>query len=777
MTQPDPSFPDRLYRMAIEGLGDGLWCWTVGTGKVEYSESYGRLLGYADIDQFRQEFEFDQAIHPDDRAGLLDAILNSVRKGTSVNAEFRLRSRDGSYHWYMGRGYTLPPDETSAAPRFLGVIKNIDERKQLELALRASEARWMLMDDTEDEASWSWDARTEQRIFSEAWYRMMGYPPGSMDGDIYKTYELVHPDDRKRVNERGASVRDGVRAPGLVETRVRHADGNYRWIAARSHTIERDAQGKPLRMVGVHRDITAFRQTEDRLAAALERLNMAVEAAGLGVWDVDYLTQTSNWDGRTQEIYGADESTYPRRMDEWVQYVHPEDIAGLRDTITKARAEPHRSGYSVDFRIINRKQDTRWVRLFVRFRRASSGEAIGAYGVAMDTTELRRLRDSEEERLKLLAASQAKTDLLARVSHELRTPLNAMLGMAQILQEQLGTRLSPQQFEYIEHLQTAGWHLTSLVDDLLDIAGIEQGQGKVTLRPIALVDAINELGMLRGAAEKSGLALHLPNAAALTGLYVLADPRRLRQVLLNLLSNSLKYTPAGGTVALEVAGPDADAHMHLTVADTGPGMSEEQLSGAFEPFNRLGMESSNIPGAGLGLPLARTLANEMGGQLSAQSRVGEGSRFTLTLEAAPPAPMAAQPSNAVHARLAEPALRRALLVEDNTVNQIVIGELLRLCGIQTVLMAASGEQALKLLRDESVDIALLDMNLPDMTGLDVLAAIRADERFAQLPSLMITADAAPALREHALRKGVSGFLTKPVALDALKTELSRLLVH
>jgi hypothetical protein len=774
MHQPDPSFPDRLYRLAIEGLGDGLWCWTVGTGKVEYSESYGRLLGYEDADQFRREFEFERAIHPDDHHALIDAIRGSVQGRGPVNAEFRLRSRDGSYHWYLGRGHTLPPDETCAVPRFLGVIKNIDARKHAELALRASEARWMLMDDTDDEASWSWDAESGRRVFSETWYRMMGYAPGSMDGDLYKTYDLVHPDDRDRVTERGHAVQGGARPPGLVETRVRHADGSYRWIAARSRTIERDADGKPLRMVGVHRDVTAFRQTEDRLAAALVRLNMAVQAAGLGVWEVDYLSQTSHWDARTQEIYGADEESYPRRMDEWVKHVHEEDIARLSDTIKRARAEPDRPGYEVDFRILNRKQELRWVRLFVRFRRNAAGEAIGAYGVAMDTTELRRLRDNEEERLRLLAASQAKTDLLARVSHELRTPLNAMLGMAQILQEQLGTRLTPQQFEYIEHLQTAGWHLTSLVDDLLDIAGIEQGQARVSLRPVALTDAIAELGMLQGAARKAGLHLQLPAAAGIEGLSVQADPRRLRQILLNLLSNSLKYTPAGGRVELEVDGPDEAGMIHMTVIDNGPGMTSDQLTGAFEPFNRLGMESSSIPGAGLGLPLARTLASEMGGDLIARSQPGEGSRFSLVLAATVPERSAGLHDQATRARPVQPAWRSALLVEDNSVNQIVISELLRLCGVQTVLTASSGTQALALLREQTVDIALLDMNLPDMTGLDVFVAIQADERLAHLPSLMITADAAPALREHALRKGVSGFLTKPVALDALKTELSRL---
>ncbi|HET7773947.1 MAG TPA: PAS domain-containing protein [Burkholderiaceae bacterium] len=777
MTPSDPSFPDRLYRLAVEGLGDGLWCWTVGTGKVEYSASYGRLLGYPDVEQFRREFEFERAIHPDDHQPLIEAIRGSVHGKGPVNAEFRLRSRDGSYHWYMGRGHTLPPDETCPAPRFLGLLKNIDARKQAELALRASEARWMLMDETEDEASWSWDAESGRRVFSEAWYRMMGYEPGSMDGDLYKTYELVHPDDRDRVTERGHAVQGGARPPGLVETRVRHADGSYRWIAARSRTVERDADGRPLRMVGVHRDVTSFRQTEDRLAAAMVRLNMAVQAAGLGVWEVDYLSQTAHWDARTQEIYGADESTYPRRMDDWVKHVHQEDIARLSDTIKRARAEPDRPGYEVDFRIVNGRQELRWVRLFVRFRRNAAGEAIGAYGVAMDTTELRRLRDNEEERLRLLAASQAKTDLLARVSHELRTPLNAMLGMAQILQEQLGTRLTSQQFEYIEHLQTAGWHLTSLVDDLLDIAGIDQGQARVTLRPVALSDAVSELGMLQGAARKAALSLHFPDKAAIEGLSVQANPRRLRQILLNLLSNSLKYTPAGGRVELAVDGPDEDGMIHLNVIDNGPGMSAEQLAGAFEPFNRLGMESSSIPGAGLGLPLARTLASEMGGELLAESRPGEGSRFSLVLPAAAPERNAGQPDTALAARPVQPGWRCALLVEDNSVNQIVISELLRLCGVQSVITAASGTQALSLLREHDVDIALLDMNLPDMTGLDVLVAIRADERLAQLPSLMITADAAPALREHALRKGVSGFLTKPVALDALKNELQRLRAH
>jgi|CXWL01.1.fsa_nt_gi PAS domain S-box-containing protein len=378
-----------------------------------------------------------------------------------------------------------------------------------------------------------------------------------------------------------------------------------------------------------------------------------------------------------------------------------------------------------------------------------------------DVTELQAAREEH-------AAHQARSGFLSRMSHELRTPLNAVLGFSQLLRQDTQAPLSASQRGHAERIQQAGEHLLALVNDVLDLSRIESGQIQVLLEPLNAAALADEaLGMLAGLAHAHQVTLRLAEDGHAAPPWVQADRLRLKQVLLNLLSNAIKYNRAGGDVVL--GWQQEGAHCRLRIADTGRGMSPEQLAHLFEPFNRLGAERSPVDGTGIGLVVARGLAELMQGRLSVDSTVGHGTVVTLTLPgSAPPASVPApalawRPSR--HAPL-EGSLH-VLYAEDNEVNVELVRAIVGLRPGVTLHVAPTGAQALALARRDPPDLLLLDMHLGDMTGLEVAQALQADPVTADIPLVALSADALPQQIATAMAHGCVAYLTKPIDFGAL----------
>lgn len=378
------------------------------------------------------------------------------------------------------------------------------------------------------------------------------------------------------------------------------------------------------------------------------------------------------------------------------------------------------------------------------------------------------------------AANRAKTDFLSHMSHELRTPLNAVLGFAQLLRAGAGTRLDAEQQDQLAQIERAGWHLAELIDDVLDVSRIEAG--RLAVSPVALeaAEALElALQLSQPAIQERGLEVRAGFRQS-AALRVLADPVRLRQVLLNLLSNAIKYNRPGGSLSLSLQAQAGWAV--LEIADTGLGMSAQQLAHLFEPFNRLGREHSGIQGTGIGLVLSRQLMRLMGGELEVGSEPGQGTtvRLRLPLEAeaplqcgAPSAILATGP-DAAEGRADQPA-GRVLCVEDNEVNMLLLEQALAIWPAVELLKAPDGNTALRLAREHGPDLVLLDMHLPDMDGHQVMAGLRADPRTAALPVVAFSADAAAEAEQAARAAGMLDYWTKPLDFAALRRRMAALL--
>ena len=405
--------------------------------------------------------------------------------------------------------------------------------------------------------------------------------------------------------------------------------------------------------------------------------------------------------------------------------------------------------------------------------------------VLRDVTGLQTARAERQAREALEASSRAKTEFLSRMSHELRTPLNAVLGFSQLLRLDAAEPPSLQQLARIQHIENAGGHLLALVNDVLDLSRVESGQMTVTLESVDLRSSVEDaLSMVLTLAASVGVRTwiggvvgDLLSRGGVAGedIYVRADRVRLRQVLVNLLSNAVKYNRPGGQV--RVTWRIDDGRCALSIADDGIGMAPEKLARLFEPFNRLGAENSKIEGTGIGLVLSRRLVELMQGELRIESALGHGTKATLALACTAELPEqiggGSPPSQ--HGSLDE-ALR-VLYAEDNEVNIEIVREVVKLRPSVALDVAESGALAFKKARRDQPQLILVDMNLGDMTGIELAQALHADPATSGIRLVALSADALPEQIDAALAMGFEDYLTKPInfrdLLDVLDGRRSR----
>ena len=409
----------------------------------------------------------------------------------------------------------------------------------------------------------------------------------------------------------------------------------------------------------------------------------------------------------------------------------------------------------------------------------------GVFAAARDITE-RQILDKELQETNLalqgakLAAEKAnlaKSDFLSNMSHELRSPLNAILGFAQLMES--GTPPpTPAQRQSIDQILQAGWYLLELINEILDLALIESGKLSLSPEPISLADVLGDCrGMIEPLALKNGIGLTFPRLDDTP--FVKADRTRVKQVLINLLSNAIKYNRAGGKVEV-ICTMSANKRMRISVHDTGNGLPPEKLAQLFQPFNRLGQESGTEEGTGIGLVVSKRLVELMGGEIGAESTVGEGSVFWIELHSThaprlvvvPTERAAAVPS---HAHFDAP-LHTLLCVEDNPANLLLVEKLLERRPDIRLLVAKDGIRGIEIARTARPDVILMDINLPGISGLVALGILAEDPETANIPVIAVSANAMPDDIEKGMTAGFFRYLTKPIKVREFMDTLDSALV-
>jgi PAS domain S-box-containing protein len=462
------------------------------------------------------------------------------------------------------------------------------------------------------------------------------------------------------------------------------------------------------------------------------------------------------------------------------QMVHPDDALALRQSL-QTSAELMQSWRS-EFRVCLTpgSSEVAWREVHASPLREPDGTWLWN-GYIADITERKQLEASLREKATAEQANLAKSEFLSRMSHELRTPLNGILGFARLMQIHEASNLRADQFSRLGHIEAAGNSLLHLINEMLEISRIEAGHTEVRLGPVVLAQALDHVLQLAEplAAQRQVRLCSRGDAF----LCVTADVQRLGQILLNLISNAIKYGPAQGqvTVTAEADGPSALLH----VLDQGPGLSAEQQANLFQPFNRLGAERTAVEGVGLGLVISRGLVERMGGELTVRSRPGQGACFTVRLPlaeqgaqpvsepmwaGAPPvaAPVVPRPSP-------QPMRKRVLYVEDNPVNALLMQSVFEDEVGFSLEVVDTGERACQAVARDLPDVLLLDMHLPDTDGLSLLAELRQQLGPRMVPAIAVSADAMPDDIALALKAGFVDYWTKPLNISAIVPTLQSLL--
>jgi signal transduction histidine kinase/CheY-like chemotaxis protein len=406
-----------------------------------------------------------------------------------------------------------------------------------------------------------------------------------------------------------------------------------------------------------------------------------------------------------------------------------------------------------------------WVQATVSLLRDSNGKPRSIVGVVEDITEHLKLEEAERAREAAEASNRAKSDFLSRMSHELRTPLNAMLGFAQLLELDSRNPLTPAQRPWVGQIQQAGWHLLEMINDVLDLSRIESGNLRLQVETLNLTELLDaSLAMVDGEAQQRRIAITTEFGAGTST--VLGDATRVKQILTNLLSNAVKYNSDDGRIhiASQLAGTDT---VEIVVTDTGLGMTPDQLSELFQPFNRLGRERSTQQGTGIGLVISQRLAELMGGSLHAQSVEGQGSAFVLALPCSTDPDTVRSDLDALTPEPAEYHRRLVHYVEDNETNVEVMRGILAQRPQVEMQVSITGLDGLAAIRANRPDLILLDMHLPDISGMELLRHLKADPQTGAIPIVVVSADALAQQIAAAFEAGCTHYLTKPVSVAEL----------
>jgi PAS domain S-box-containing protein len=709
--------------------GFGLFDLDLLSGRMTGTSIFFELIGIPGGDLTLTQQQWLATIHPEDFERFVEQFAAAVYQSGHYEVEYRTLMRDGTVRWLGGRGRVLI--ETDAAPRRLvGTITDITERKNLEERLRDTTNSLNMAQTAAGVATFDLNFVEDRFFATDNYYDMLRIPRATPLSDMEAQFANIHPDDVQRIRRAPYETTD-ENPTYRCEYRIVLEEGAIRWIGERG-TVTRSHAGDRIRIVGVMVDMTEAKTTAAALEAAEQRLQRAVRGTQDGLWEVD-LESGKTWYGpRCAEMLGYDPNDGGYTYEAYEARIHPDDRplhrARVRDHLVK------NTPFDIEYRVLNAADRYEWVRARGQVERGANGRGAlfaGSFQLITDRKQAEQATLAAKEAAE--TASRAKSSFLANVSHEIRTPMNGVIGMADMLAE---TRLDPTQREYVNIIRGSAEALLSLINDVLDLSKIEADRLEIEHVPFNLRDVLYQtVAATAFQAASKGLELVVDCASDVP--FVLGgDPGRIRQIIMNLVGNAVKFTHEGHILLKVTHQRDAQGFLlELSVHDTGIGIPADRLDRLFQSFSQVDSSTTrHYGGTGLGLSIVKRLVELMGGTVSVESAVGRGSCFRVTLRA-----------TAVDHRDSTRPLglgRRVLLVDDLPASRDSILTKLRMFSYESVAVD-SVDAALALLADDAAfDVVLADELMPQRGGLDLLAHMRADPRLLRIPFVLLTLFAA-----------------------------------
>jgi two-component system sensor histidine kinase/response regulator len=698
-------------------------------------------------------------------------------KAGTITHRYRCKYPDGTTHHLEGRGAFIY-DAAGNPMRIVGVTLDVTSEiqaaallNQQTAELRDAQRRLERASLSSQEGHWDFDLRAQRFWVSSSYRQLLGYADDVDLSTREKYLALVHSDDLPHLS---AAFEEHIarNAPLDIELRMRPAVGEWRWMRLRG-MAELDEQKRPIRLSGSIQDIHEKKLAEDDLRLVRQRFERAIRGTQDGLWEWDLQRDTFWVSPRYEAILGYEEDKMPDGVAFRQSITHPDDIAHVA-----AAHEAHFAGLApLDLEVRVRHADGKyiWIRARGEAERDAHGKPIRVAGSIQDFTEARAARDALIEATKAAqAANRAKSDFLANVSHEIRTPMNGIIGMTTLL---LDTSLSRTQLEYAETIRNSADSLLTVINDILDFSKIEAGKLDIETVDLDLRRSVEDVGaMMAVQAAAKNLEL-IVNVRPEVPERVSGDPQRIRQCLVNLIGNAVKFTMTGEIVVeVGVIGrQNGKALVHFEVRDTGIGIDADTAGNLFQPFVQADSSTTrHFGGTGLGLSIVRRLVEMMGGKIGMDSAPGKGSTFWFDL------PLSAEEQVRLRpAPSAEDLARRVLVVDRNPTACDVISAQLMTAGY-SVSMASGAEDAVSMLRqaharEKPFSIVLVDAHIVMANGAGLGEQIHADPQLGRTRAILMTSLDRRPEQSDLVAKGFHACITKPVRARELLGCIGRLL--
>ncbi|MEM8757015.1 MAG: PAS domain-containing protein [Planctomycetota bacterium] len=701
-----------------------------------------------------------------------DGDAEAIARREPIDLEEQVETPAGTVHFLTTKQPHVGPD--GRVHGVIGVSRDVTEYHTLIAEARRSQESLQFALHAADGGFWDHDLVTDTVHYSDSWYSMLGYEPQEFTATPGLFWDvLLDARDVDRVRDAHDAYLCGEAELYHEEIRLTCKNGSSRWVLDVGRVIERDDRGRPLRMVGVHIDIDERKREHDRLQTALRAMRS-------GLWEWDLSDNTCLFDDEWFSVLGYEPGELPQAFETWESLCHPDDLLSAKTALGTYLAGSS-DRYAFEHRLWTKQGTWKWVLgTGTVTSRDTEGRPLRVVGVNIDFDERRKADEQLADALFAAEhANRAKSQFLANMSHEIRTPMTAILGYTELILAE--TRLEPAQREMISTIYRNGEHLLSLINDILDLSKIEAGKmtiEQIEFSPAEVLLGVRELMAERAAAK--GIRFELDGQSRIPER-MMGDPVRLRQILVNLVGNAIKFTAEGSVVvtARPVWSETTDAtRLLIDVRDTGVGMKPDHIDLLFKPFQQADESMTRrFGGTGLGLSISQRLAQLLGGRILVESECGRGSTFTVALDVSDALPCRWVPLDTVRGELAlsrDPtpvpsagALSldaRVLLAEDGADNQRLIAHHLRRAGAE-VAIVENGRLALEAVADseragEPFDLVVMDMQMPEMDGYAASTELR--RRGVTIPILALTAHAMDGDRERCIAAGCDEYLSKPV---------------
>jgi PAS domain S-box-containing protein len=723
------------------------WCELTGLTEQE-------LIGRPVIDFY----------HPDDHAGVRHRVA-TMQPGESSETECRIRNTYGLWQWFAARSQRMPDGA------FIVTLRDATaERIHREEAEEARRTR-KLLGASAGLGIWEFDPLANSIWWSDEIRDLLGFEDEAWTPERF--YAFVHARDRDKLEKqlvRAVTLGE----PQKFEHRIRARDV---WLTMRV-TVQPERQSEGVYLLkGMSEDITelaaardAARKGEQQMKKAQRdialnaaRLNLALEAAEAGVYEIDHVRKTFWCSPEFERITGQKNSDYEEAVDLRYPGFHPDDLPHVRASFRALHRGDKQSGESFEARIIRPDGSERWVRVFHHLQVTKNGRWLKAVGLVQDCDMLKRQELALKEAQRAAeAGAEAKAAFLANMSHEIRTPMNGVMGVLHLLKTE---NLTEDGRALLSEALSCGAMLSELLNDVIDFSKIEAGRLEMACEPVepgALVTGVVRLLEPQARAKDLRIVVQCDPDVG----WVTSDPVRLRQALFNLIGNAVKFTEAGH-VQVRTLQPRADV-LRFEVEDSGVGIPAAAQARLFERFNQADVSTTRrFGGSGLGLAITRRLAELMQGDVGFTSVEGQGSTFWIEVRAE----ATAAPAEPVEAAASVLEGVRVLVVEDNATNRLIATKLLENLGAD-VETADDGYAGVEAAARGGFDLILMDIQMPGIDGVEAARRIRAlGGLAAATPIVALTANVLAHQRASYLDAGMDGVVGKPIAPGALVAEI------